>query len=660
MRHLLSSAQPCLDRFFENWIWLNKVWVVVPYVMSAVPNLPSNLPGLHDRGTRTNGADVNHVRTNRPVHGNGPARSFEINDAPIENQRPMKVIVIGAGWSGIYCGIRIPERLRNVELVIYEKNAGVGGTWYENKYLGCACDIPSHSYQYTFEPNPDWSSLYAPAAEIQAYLERVATKYSATRFIKLQHEIIGCRWEDKTAKWHVSVRNLATGAMFEDSCDVLISGRGNLNTPSWPDIEGLKEFKGEVMHSATWNESYDFTHKRIGVIGSGSSSIQIVPSLQRLPGTHISTFVRSKTWISPPFGAEFFSKYNFASSTVPLELRERFKNDPEAYLKFRISVEQDGNSIHAVTMKGTPAQIGARDAFYAHMKEKLKSKPEIFQALIPSFSPGCRRLTPGPGYLEALVQDNVAFITSPITHISETAIHTADGQAHEIDALVCATGFKSSTAPPFPVTGMHGLSLQEKWSQRATTYMSHSISSFPNLFTMLGPNSAIGTGSLTHMIQNVGDYIIRCIRKLQKENIAAMVVKEARERDFIEYVDRYFEDTVFSDECRSWYKNRGTGEVVGLWPGSTLHFVEALRSVRWEDFEYVYVGELEGEGEGSGEGKGGKKQKVNQLAWLGNGWSIKQIEERDLAWYLYPEFVDGPVAPLPEEKESLRIRPFSY
>lgn len=559
----------------------------------------------------------------------------------------MKVIVIGAGWSGIYCGIRIPERLRNVELVIYEKNAGVGGTWYENKYLGCACDIPSHSYQYTFEPNPDWSSLYAPAAEIQAYLERVANKYSATRFIKLQHEITGCRWDEKTAKWHVSVSNLATGATVHDSCDVLISGRGNLNTPSWPDIKGFKEFKGEVMHSATWNESYDFTQKRIAVIGSGSSSIQIVPSLQRLPGTHISTFVRSKTWISPPFGANLFSKYNFKSPTVPPELREHFKNDPEAYLKFRLIIEEDGNSIHAVTMKGTPVQLGAKDLFYQHMKEKLKSKPEIFEALLPSFSPGCRRLTPGPGYLEALTQDNVAFITSPITHISETAIHTADGKAHEIDVLVCATGFKSSTAPPFPVTGINGLSLEEKWEKRAVTYMGHSVSSFPNLFTMLGPNSAIGTGSLTNMIQNVGDYIIRCIRKIQKENIASMVVKPARERDFTEYVDTYFKDTVFNDECRSWYKNKGTGEVVGLWPGSTLHFVEALRSVRWEDFDYVYDGELDDGGE------------VNRLAWLGNGWSVKQIEEKDLAWYLYPDFMEQPVAPKPEENEKYRIRPFS-
>jgi cation diffusion facilitator CzcD-associated flavoprotein CzcO len=396
------------------------------------------------------------------------------------------------------------------------------------------------------------------------------------------------------------------------------------------------------------------------VIGSGSSSIQIVPSLQRIPGTQVNTFVRSKTWISPSFGQELFESYGLNGSAIPEELRQRLMKDPEYYEKFRLSIEEDGNGIHAVTMKGTSLQTNAKDMFFKHMKKRLESKPEIFEALLPSFSPGCRRLTPGPGYLESLTEPNVAFITSPITRISKSAIHTADGNTHGIDALVCATGFQASAPPPFPLTGINGLTMSEKWKHRATTYLSHSISGFPSMFTMLGPNSAIGSGSLTKMIETVGDYIVKCIRKIQKENIAAMVVKEAREKDFIEYADAYFEGTVFAEECRSWYKNKGTGEVVGLWPGSTLHCMEALRSPRWEDYEYTYVDELEArEDEAQTNGLGGKK-KANRLAWLGNGWSVNQLEERDLAWYLYPEFVEKPVAPRPEENESLRIRPFSY
>jgi hypothetical protein len=379
-----------------------------------------------------------------------------------------------------------------------------------------------------------------------------------------------------------------------------------------------------------------------------------------MTGTQVSTFVRSKTWISPPFGAELFESYGLKGSAIPEELRQRLVNDPEYYHKFRLSVEEDGNGIHEVTMKGTPLQQGAKDLFYQHMKKRLESKPEIFEALLPSFSPGCRRLTPGPGYLESLTEPNVAFITSPITRISASAIHTADGCSHEVDALVCATGFKASAPPPFPLTGANSLTMNEKWKTRATTYMSHSIAGFPNLFTMLGPNSAVGSGSLTKMIETVGDYIVKCVRKIQRDNIAAMVVKEARERDFVEYADTYFKGTVFAEECRSWYKNNGTGEVVGLWPGSTLHCIEAMRSPRWEDYEYIYVDELEGRVDEAHTNGLGNKRKANQLAWLGNGLSVNQLEGKDLAYYLYPEFVDKPLAPKPEENEFLKIRPFSY
>jgi cation diffusion facilitator CzcD-associated flavoprotein CzcO len=462
------------------------------------------------------------------------------------------------------------------------------------------------------------------------------------------------------------VKNLETGDVIEDTCDFLISGRGNLNNPAWPDIAGLDTFKGEVMHSAKWNEKYDFTNKRIGVIGSGSSSIQIVPSVQRIPGTHVTTFVRSKTWISPSFGQHLWDQHGFEGFSIPEDLQKRFENDPEYFYKFRLTVEEDGNGIHAVTIRGTPIQQGAKQVFKDHMQKRLETHPHIFEALLPSFSPGCRRLTPGPGYLEALTQPNVNFVTSPITKISETAVHTKDGQTHEIDALVCATGFHSSSPPPFDLIGSKGLSMADKWKKRATTYMSHSISGFPNLFTMLGPNAAIGSGSLTMMIESVGDYVVKCIRKIQKENIASMVVKQEREEDFTEYVDAYFAGTVFSEECNSWYKNKAPerekdGEVVGLWPGSTLHCLEAMRSPRWEDFEYRYIGEDVDEAESSSNGTTGKKRKrVNQLAFLGNGWSINQLEEKDLAWYLYPEFQDKPCAPLPEENIRLKIRKFSY
>lgn len=237
--------------------------------------------------------------------------------------------------------------------------------------------------------------------------------------------------------------------------------------------------------------------------------------------------------------------------------------------------------------------------------------------------------------MEALVEDNVSFIRDRIARIEDKGIVTADGKLHEIDVLVCATGFHTGAPPPFPVTGIDGKELTQHWDQRATSYLSLATDAFPNLFMMLGPNSAIGSGSLTMMIESVGDYVIKCIRKIQKENISSMVVKSSRVADFLAYSDAYFKNTVFMDECKSWYRKGNI--VTGLWPGSTLHCIEALRSPRWEDFEYGYA------------------EEVNQMAWLGNGWSTNQLEGRDLAFYLMPQFQQVPVSPLPEDNGEFKI-----
>lgn len=197
---------------------------------------------------------------------------------------------------------RIPQRLQNVDLVVYEKEEGIGGVWWVNKYPGIACDIPAHSYQYTFAPNPHWSSLYAPGKEIQAYLQSTAERFGATRFIKTQHKLESAAWDAATKEWVLQVTNLATGQSFEERCNILITARGQLSNINWPDLKGLDTFGGKIMHSAAWDTDYDFTDKRVAVIGNGSSSIQIVPSLQKVKGTDLKVFMRSKTWISSRFG----------------------------------------------------------------------------------------------------------------------------------------------------------------------------------------------------------------------------------------------------------------------------------------------------------------------------------------------------------------------
>ncbi|GAW17271.1 hypothetical protein ANO14919_067260 [Xylariales sp. No.14919] len=584
---------------------------------------------------------------------------FGLKDEPLDGHRRMKVRVVGAGFSGIYLGIRISQRLRNIDLQIYEKSEAAGGTWWANRYPGIACDIPAHSYQYTFNPNPDWSSFYAPGREICAYLQNTAEKFGATRFIKLSHEVVSCTWDDEAKRWILAVRRAETGEIFQDDADVLIGARGFLSNPSWPNITGLKDFAGEVMHSAAWNDDYDFRDKRIGVIGNGSSAIQIVPSLQKVEGTQLSCFVRSKTWILNPLGDAAMKKLGLDPKALDfsLEQRREFSQDLEKLFKFRKEIEFDSNTSHSVSLRGSAMQRNGMALFREAMQQRLAPKPEIAEFLIPSFGIGCRRATPGPGYLEALTQSNVDFITDEIAAVTSNSAKLASGREVPLDVLVCATGFQTSKAPPFTITGRGGLTLAERFTPFPEAYLSLAVDSFPNFFMMLGPNSAIGAGSLTAMLEAEGDYIVKCIRKLQKEDYATMTVKPARVRDWREYCHVYFKGTVYTDKCKSWYKSDGGNgdRIIGLWPGSTLHAIETLRAPRWEDFDW--------------ESRDGPR--ANVLRWLGNGWSITQTEANegqgngngyhgDPAWYLEPIFVDVPLEQRPEEDEQLKMRPYSH
>ncbi|KAF2963522.1 hypothetical protein GQX73_g10042 [Xylaria multiplex] len=582
-----------------------------------------------------------------------------LKDEPLDGYRPMKVRVIGAGFSGIYLGIRISQRLRNIDLRIYEKNEASGGTWWVNRYPGVACDVPAHSYQYTFNPNPNWSSFYAPGSEICAYLQSTAEKFGVMRFIKLSHEIVSCTWDTEIKRWVLAVRRADTGEIFQDDADVLVGARGSLSNPSWPDIPGLKDFTGEVMHSAIWNNDYSFEDKRIGIIGNGSSSIQIVPSLQKIEGTRLSCFVRSKTWILNPFGDAVMTKLGLDPKRLEFSLaqRQEFSQDPDKFFNFRKEIEVDGNTAHEVTIRDSNMQRGGMKLFREAMQQRLALKPAIAEFLIPSFGIGCRRATPGPGYLEALTESNVDFITDEIAAVTSNGVKLVSGREVPLDVLVCATGFQTSKAPPFTVTGQGGLTLAERFTPFPEAYLSLAVDSFPNFFMMLGPNSAIGSGSLTKILEAEGDYIVKCIRKLQKEDYATMTVKSTRVRDWREYCHAYFKNTVYTDKCNSWYKSDGGkgDRIIGLWPGSTLHAIEALRAPRWEDFDW--------------ESRDGPR--ANMLRWLGNGWSVTHTKadegqgngqeyQGDPAWYIEPRFLDVPLKQQPEEDEEFKMRPFSH
>ncbi|KAH8107384.1 FAD/NAD-binding domain-containing protein [Phellopilus nigrolimitatus] len=573
----------------------------------------------------------------------GLPQSFKLSSSCIDDDRPFKVVVIGAGFSGITAGIRFPQRMKNLDLTIYEKNSGVGGTWFSNRYPGVACDVPSHVTQ--------WSSFYAPGPEIRAYLQRVVDKYNLMRYIKLQHELTHARYDEESGKWHLKIRRPVQGReaadeqfeVIEDIADLVITAIGSLSRWSWPDIEGLKTFKGKIVHSADW-ETDELGHwqssvanwgdKKVGVIGVGSTTTQIVPALQPLV-KHLYNYVRGKAWLSPPvFSDKMLELLNREVGTGNYSFTEEDKEamkDPAFFKNYRHELESFLNSLHFLTIKGSEMQKTVQETFRTYMRSSLTKRPWIADYLVPDFSVTCRRLTPGPGYLDALCKDNVDFVPTHIKKITETGIELVDGVHHDLDVIVCATGFDTSHQYPFPVIGRGGKTLVDRFTPHPETYLSLCSDGFPNWFIAGGPNSIIGTGTLLAIFERQVDYIVEAAKKLQKEHLKSIEPKKEAVADFDEYLDHYFKTTVFSEQCHSWYKlGKADGRVIGLWPGSSLHAIETFKRPRWEDYNYERLDGIE-----------------NRFHWLGDGSTHNEkYMTGDRAWYLAPDEVDIP--PVPE------------
>ncbi|KAI0704079.1 FAD/NAD-P-binding domain-containing protein [Earliella scabrosa] len=584
----------------------------------------------------------NETAANRTV---GP--EFVPGDFAMDEYRPIRVAVIGAGISGIVAGVRFPQKVPNVELAIYEKDTGVGGTWFQNRYPGLACDIPAHCYQFTFAEKKDWSALYAPGPEIRQYLQDVVDKYQLMRYIKLQHEVTGAQYDERTSKWTVRVRRTdpESGACdeFEDVVDVLVPAIGVLSRWDWPEIEGLKNFQGELHHTAgfdpqekTWQDVAEaWKDKKVGVIGVGSSALQVVPALQPRVQKLVN-YVRGKTWLAVPFSSGTFASLlgrdedQAEQYTVTTQEIERFKTDGEFYKRFRHVMENDLNSMHAATLRGSDMQRRATELFRANMRRKLAKKPWIADSLIPTFPVACRRLTPGPGYLEALVEDNVDFINTPIKRITERGIETVDGAHQDLDIIFCATGYDTSFQLPFKIIGRGGAELNARWRPYPVTYLTMCVDQFPNMFMVLGPNSATGSGSMLVMIEYEVMYAVQATLKMQRERLRSIEVRREALEDFDAYLESYFPKTVYSEKCRSWYKmGQEDGRVVGLWPGSALSAVKAMMHPRWEDFKYEPADPT-----------------TNRFYWLGDGQTYaEKTLTGDRAWYLSDEFLDIPPVP---------------
>ncbi|KAJ9606670.1 hypothetical protein H2200_008678 [Cladophialophora chaetospira] len=557
----------------------------------------------------------------------GKISEYTVADQPLGTIKPIRIITIGAGASGINMAYQVQNHLKNATMIVYEKNAGVGGTWFENRYPGCKCDIPSHNYQFAWEPNPNWNSMFSPADEIRTYLEDCVKKHDLSHYFRLNHKVIGAIWDEARGAWDVKTEDTVTGVVFSDWCHYLLNAGGILNAWRWPNIPGLHNFKGKVVHSADWPQSFDYRDLKVAVIGNGSTGIQIVPAIQ----PHVKELVhliRSPTWVTPGAASRYPS---LRGGKIPEHFSEEqkklFREDPEKYLAFRKAVEVEINAKFRMLVNGAEEAGLARLNAANSMIELLRDSPDLIESLIPDFPVGCRRITPGVGYLESFAKPNVRVLTDArIERVSEKGLVMSTGEHINVDAIICATGFDVSFSPRFPITGREGVQLSDVWGAPNVpqAYLSMAIPKFPNYFTFLGPNAPISHGSVFTITEQCSKYILQLITKSQIELIKAIDVKQEAVDDLAIHIHHFMPRTAWAGNCRSWFKNgRTSGPITAIHPGSRLHWFHALQRPKFEDFDYTYdIG--------------------NRFQYLGNGFSTCEEEGADQTWYLHevePKFL---------------------
>jgi cation diffusion facilitator CzcD-associated flavoprotein CzcO len=406
-------------------------------------------------------------------------------------------------------------------------------------------------YQSTFSPRTQWTEEFAQGHEIRAYWQSVAKKWNVYRYIKFSKKIQHAQWHADEGKWVLRIQDLKTQENTEEKFDVLISAIGRFNAWRLPDYPGIEEYQGHLRHSSNWDPSFDPRGKTVAVIGNGASGVQVVPELQKVV-KHLDHYARSPTWIAGSFGGHDRKAGPMYFSSEQLKEFE----DPQKYLEYRKGLEASYWRRFPAILKNSKENLTAKEVFTALMAKRLEEKPELLVSLVPSFSPHCRRLTPGPGYLEALTKDNVTLIQTRIKRFTKTGIETVDGVHRPVDAVICSTGANIDHAPAFPIVS-GTVDLSSAWKPDGKfgfpyTYLGLATPGFPNLFYLLGPNSAGQSGTLPHTVETLVTYIARVLRKISLEGIQAITPSKAAADDFVEYSDTFFPTTVLSEECSSW------------------------------------------------------------------------------------------------------------
>ena len=479
--------------------------------------------------------------------------------------QPVDIAIVGAGFSGLGMAIRL--RAQGIDdFVILERNADVGGTWWANTYPGCACDVPSHLYSFSFAPNPDWSRTYSPQPEIRAYLERIAREHDLYRSIRLGTSLTGADWDEDAGRWR-----LATSG-GELSARVLIAAPGPLTEPHLPGLPGLDDFAGTVFHSARWDHAHDLRGERVAVVGTGASAIQLVPAIQP-EVAQLYVFQRTPPWVLP-------------HTARAIRAREKafYRRVPAAQRAVRAGVYA-GRELLVPGFTRRPGLLKvAERVSRRHLRDQI-ADPALRERVTPDYAIGCKRILPSNRWYPALTEPNVELVADPIQAVTAAGIVTADGSERAVDTIVFGTGFRVAEVPIGRlVRGRGGQVLADAWAGSPRAHLGCTVAGFPNLFLLLGPNTGLGHSSMIYMIESQLAYVSDALRVMRERGAAVAEVRPEVQAAYNRELDTRMERTVWSTGCASWYQD-ATGRNAALWPDWTWRF--RRRTSRFDPAEHT-------------------------------------------------------------------------
>jgi cation diffusion facilitator CzcD-associated flavoprotein CzcO len=477
-------------------------------------------------------------------------------------RRRVFAAVVGTGFSGLAVAHELKQGGVD-DLVLLERAATLGGTWRDNTYPGCACDIPSHLYSFSFAPKGDWSRRYAPQPEIRAYLESCADALDLRRHVSFGREVVAASWDERRGAWRVSMRG---GEELE--ARVLVLATGALANPAVPRLPGLERFEGARFHSARWEQGADLRGKRVAVLGTGASAIQIVPRLQP-EVERLYVLQRTPPWILPR-GDRALRGWERAILAIP-----PFRWLYRQLLYWRLDARVLGFE--------RPALMRAAEWWARRHMEKSVRDPALRAKLTPSYRAGCKRILLSDDYYPAVARPNVEVVTEPLREVTPHGLVLADGRALDVDALVLATGFEvHDYLGGLPVTGRGGATLGDRWQDGARAWLGMLVPGFPNLFLLNGPNTGLGHNSMVVMIEGQARWAARAIRLLRERGLASLEVRPEAEAAHHRWIERRARGAVWATGCRSWYLD-AHGRNTTLWPASATAFRARTARLRADD-----------------------------------------------------------------------------